>query len=270
MAIYCNSYLDILKSISLQNKYLNWYVALCEKAAIRSDNRKDAKLMLGYVEGHHVLPDCFKLGGEKDKKNIVFFTLKEHFVAHRLLTKIFLETKKIKQMHNAVAKFMQGANGYRILTSKQYEIARISASIASKGRIVREETKEKLRIYKGEKHHAFGKPRDRKLVELTRIANTGRVHSSEKRANMGSKGNNKGCNHSEETKALMSKNSKGKNKGKVRTEEQNENNRLQNSGRVWIMKDNIIKRPKPDKVLEFINDGWVRINSPRTKELLID
>lgn len=42
---------------------------------------------IGYSEKHHILPRC--LGGINAKTNIVLLTARQHFVAHRLLTKIY-------------------------------------------------------------------------------------------------------------------------------------------------------------------------------------
>lgn len=93
MSIYCNFYLEQIKQLSHQNKYLNWYIALCKKAFLRESNRNKAKLLLGYIESHHILPKSFNLGGEKDPNNLVHFTAKEHYIAHRFLLK-FLKGKQ--------------------------------------------------------------------------------------------------------------------------------------------------------------------------------
>jgi hypothetical protein len=81
-------YLKTLRGQSLDNKYAVYYERLCLRAAGRASSRREAKVKLGYVEGHHVLPTAFLLGGEKDPENYVFLTAREHFICHLLLTKM--------------------------------------------------------------------------------------------------------------------------------------------------------------------------------------
>ena len=47
----------------------------------------------GYFEKHHIVPKC--VGGTNAKSNLVFFTAKEHFIAHKVLTKIYPSTPGI-------------------------------------------------------------------------------------------------------------------------------------------------------------------------------
>ena len=47
-----------------------------------------------YYESHHIMPKS--LGGDNDKSNLVLLTAREHFVAHRLLTKIYPNSWKMK------------------------------------------------------------------------------------------------------------------------------------------------------------------------------
>ena len=47
-----------------------------------------------YYEDHHIIPRC--LGGGNDVDNMVLFTAREHYVAHRLLTKIHPESFDLK------------------------------------------------------------------------------------------------------------------------------------------------------------------------------
>lgn len=70
--------------VALSNKYTNWYSSLMKKAQSRAKTRKEAKILLGYVEGHHILPRCIM-----PNKKIVYLTAREHFIAHHLLTKMF-------------------------------------------------------------------------------------------------------------------------------------------------------------------------------------
>ena len=73
-----NIYIQRLQSVAIANKYTEWYCAIVQNAITRSN-------LSGYFERHHILPRCFKLGGEKDSSNIVALTAREHFICHRLL-----------------------------------------------------------------------------------------------------------------------------------------------------------------------------------------
>lgn len=59
--------------------YGRLYTVLMEKASQRQ--------LFGYMEKHHVVPKC--MGGPNTKSNIVFLTAKEHFIAHKLLVRIY-------------------------------------------------------------------------------------------------------------------------------------------------------------------------------------
>jgi hypothetical protein len=84
-----NMYAHLIASIAIQNKYTKWYLSIVS----------NSKYKEGYCEKHHILPKCFKLGGEKDPANIVKLTAKEHFVCHLLLTKMFLDKKKFQMLY---------------------------------------------------------------------------------------------------------------------------------------------------------------------------
>jgi hypothetical protein len=63
--------------------YLKIYNQLVEGARNR--------VLDGYCEKHHVVPKC--MGGDNKKSNIVLFTAKEHFIAHKLLVRIYPNVK---------------------------------------------------------------------------------------------------------------------------------------------------------------------------------
>jgi hypothetical protein len=109
--VYCQQYLDKIRSIAIQNKYLDTYLRLCTRAASRNS--------LSKFDRHHIVPSCFNLGGESDPSSIVNLTLREHFVAHLLLAKMF--TGKQEYQMNAAAFLMAG----RCQRSRQYEYLRL-------------------------------------------------------------------------------------------------------------------------------------------------
>ena len=71
-------------------------------ASRRLLNRKSIKN--GTLEKHHILPKS--LGGTNDKNNLVYLTVREHFVAHLLLTKMYSGKDKAKMIF-AFAKMCQ-------------------------------------------------------------------------------------------------------------------------------------------------------------------
>ena len=67
---------------------MNWlrlYTALIERSRLRE--RPDV------YEKHHVIPKC--LGGSNEKSNIVFLTPKEHFLAHKLLVRMYPQNRGV-------------------------------------------------------------------------------------------------------------------------------------------------------------------------------
>lgn len=98
---------QIITSIALPNKYTKWYLAICHRAQIRATSRADAKLLLPVVEGHHILPKSFNLGGLKEPTNIAYLTTEEHFIVHHLATKMFSGKYHFK-MIEALGQFKQG------------------------------------------------------------------------------------------------------------------------------------------------------------------
>ena len=61
-----------------ENKYTRWYYTIVTRA--------QARVVDCYTEKHHIIPKC--LGGSNKKDNIAKLTPREHFVCHRLLTKM--------------------------------------------------------------------------------------------------------------------------------------------------------------------------------------
>lgn len=65
----------------LQNKYTKMYFGLVQKRKDNPIHKSDE-----YCETHHIIPRS--LGGSDEKENLVNLTPREHFIAHRLLTKM--------------------------------------------------------------------------------------------------------------------------------------------------------------------------------------
>ena len=120
---YSNSFREQSAMIFINNKYTGWYYSIVNSAMLR-DN-------MGYTERHHIIPKS--LGGPDDLSNLIRLTAREHFICHQLLTKMTVGLERIKMLH-ALGMFVQ-VNRFqqRILTARQYDIARKSISDARRG-----------------------------------------------------------------------------------------------------------------------------------------
>jgi hypothetical protein len=127
-----NIYVEKIACVAKKNKYTRWYLQIVEKSVDRAKTRKHAKSLLGYIEGHHILPKCFKMGGETDRENIVFLTAREHFIAHHLLTKMFEENRLHAKTISALGGMTRTTSKTRLLTSRQVETARAACIARNK------------------------------------------------------------------------------------------------------------------------------------------
>lgn len=125
-----NTYISEIINTAIDNKYTKWYINIIENALSRTSSKLEAKTLLGYIEGHHIIPKSFNKKWEKEPNNIVYLSGREHFVCHWLLTKMFYDKRKITQMNMCLAAFMLNSTGNRILTSHQYAVARKSHNLA--------------------------------------------------------------------------------------------------------------------------------------------
>lgn len=132
----------------LQNKYTRIYNSIIERAKSRT--------LSGYTETHHIIPRS--LGGSNNADNLVPLTAREHFICHRLLTKMTEGDAWIK-MTKAIH-FM--AKSSHSTTSKTYQYIREQNSIASSGKgntfYGRKHTEETLAVIraktKGQQNHS--------------------------------------------------------------------------------------------------------------------
>lgn len=83
-----NHFLKSTLNCTNDTKYSRWYASIIDKAVARNLTRKEAKARYGYAESHHIMPKSLRLGGYRDKENIVMLSPKEHFVCHLLLARM--------------------------------------------------------------------------------------------------------------------------------------------------------------------------------------
>jgi|AntAceMinimDraft_18_1070375.scaffolds.fasta_scaffold43396_2 hypothetical protein len=122
-----------------------------------------------YYENHHIIPKC--INEDNNENNLVLLTAKEHYLAHKLLTFIYPNNRKIilalHMMMNVTRNFEKikiSSRDYvylKELISKNglSEEAKEKVSLFNKGKKLSEETKNKIReTHKGNKNPMFGKP----------------------------------------------------------------------------------------------------------------
>lgn len=81
-------------------------------------NKQDSSYI--YYEHHHIKPRT--IGGEDTPDNLVLLTAKEHFIAHKLLIKIYPESRGLRL---AVHRMIHGAQSKHLnLSSRDYELSK--------------------------------------------------------------------------------------------------------------------------------------------------
>lgn len=125
-------------TIFINNKYTKWYNDLIDH---RRQNIPD-----GYVEKHHIIPDCLYIKSKRKTSrsipgvlpgdpnhidNIVKLTAREHVVAHWLLTKCVTGQFQ-RLMESSLSRMLSNSNNKRILTPIEAARCREAASISVK------------------------------------------------------------------------------------------------------------------------------------------
>lgn len=88
-----------------------------------------------YSERHHIIPRC--LGGTDDEENLIYLTLKEHFMAHKFLCEEYPDNYNL-----AYALMYMSADKRHECTPEEYEAARMHVI----GKSMPKETREKISI----------------------------------------------------------------------------------------------------------------------------
>jgi len=188
----------------LWRKYAKWYIRLMRSAAV--DNQ-------GYTEKHHVFP--VSIFGRN--KFIVRLTGRQHFVAHKILAKIYLyktgrDSDKYFKMQKACNIMMAKTDVRK--NSRRFEFCRKMAAEAATGRLHTIQSKEKMRRIRFANNHRKGTKRSEETLAKLRKSLANVKISSETRAKMVAslRANPPmlGKRHSAKTRALLSKMRKGK------------------------------------------------------------
>jgi len=171
----------------IQNKYTRIYYELMARAKNR--NMKNDEL----YERHHILPKSFS--GTNKNENIVLLTIREHFIAHCLLTRMCSVPAHKKSMSYAFVTMNRSRDGNRHskINSKLYELIK---------KRIRSDFTGKNNPFYGKGH--FGK--DNHFYGKTHTEETKKkIKESLKGKNIGKDNHFYGKTHTEETKRNQSK-----------------------------------------------------------------
>jgi hypothetical protein len=141
------------------------YQALVDKARNRE--------LFGYFEKHHVVPKC--LGGTNDASNIILLSAKEHFFAHKLLTRIYPKARgvwyaliamgrlpgfksKIFAYEREIAANMRKGFKFSMETKEKISKAKLGKSSRSTTRFTKNQRPWNSGLH-GKLHHSYGKKR---------------------------------------------------------------------------------------------------------------
>lgn len=192
----------------LQNKYTKYYFNIVNNAKSRTLSKEI------YTEKHHIIPKS--LNGSNESNNLVNLTAREHFICHRLLTKMTIGIFK-RNMVFAMWSMLQrdhsrNKSRYKI-NSHLYTILKIQHATANsllhKGKIVSIETRKKISSKaKGRVSPNKGKAMSDAQKHKLSIAKTGTFQSSDTIARQVA--SRAGYKHSEETKKKIANSNKGK------------------------------------------------------------
>jgi len=91
-----------------------------------------------YFENHHINPKC--MGGDNNKNNRTLLNAREHFICHKLLTKIYPNNKKIFYAYFMISTAGNKKQNRYLATSREYARLKKIRSDMTKGHKVSKET----------------------------------------------------------------------------------------------------------------------------------
>lgn len=129
------------------NQYKDDYMNYEKLYEALISNRRVLGKPSGYTETHHIVPKSF--GGSDDPTNLIALTAREHFIAHRVLAKIYPNTGMVHAVYK-MACSNRAFNRYRV-TNRVYEKLRVAhAYRASTDEVAKQK---KSLAAKGKKQH---------------------------------------------------------------------------------------------------------------------
>ena len=169
--------------IFINNKYTRLYYTIVERAKSRQ--------LDCYSEKHHIIPKS--LGGSNAPNNLVALTAKEHYICHRLLTKMTTGRDRSK-MWNALNLMIKAHRDYQQRYVPSGRIYQTLKEELSKARSI---------MFAGKNNPMYGKKFTKEHKDKLKSARAKRVYTNEHKRAI-SEGQ-KGKVHSDETKRRMVK-----------------------------------------------------------------
>ena len=121
-------FLDIITNTFSDTKYRKWYISIISKALLRIDytsnnHKKQALTHLEIFERHHICPKSIFPEYSKEKTNLAYLSLREHFIVHMLLYKMAM-IDEIHQRSMGIALYRMGhisKTNRRVINSLEYQ-----------------------------------------------------------------------------------------------------------------------------------------------------
>jgi len=161
----------------LQNKYTRWYYSIIQQAQIRT-LPTDV-----YSEKHHIIPKS--LGGNNGSDNLVKLTAREHFICHRLLSKMVTDVNKRKMTFAIWSMVNQDHSKQRLrhkVNSYTYEILRKQVSLASSQ--LNKGVPKPYKTWLGKKHSSDSKKLQSSVKQGDKNPMWGRQHNESTKLSM--------------------------------------------------------------------------------------
>jgi len=152
------------------------YLAIYNRIITQAKMRNLSKGGSVIVESHHIIPSS--CGGSNLKENKVNLTLREHYVCHVLLEKIYRNTKFHAGMCRAVVAMNQRGG----VSSRTYQIIREKHITNLRGQTISDSQKRAISdANKGNKSRT-GHKNSPEHIEKLRLSRLGSKHSNETKA----------------------------------------------------------------------------------------
>jgi hypothetical protein len=169
-------------------------------------SKRQQNLVEGYTEKHHIIPRC--MGGSDESSNLVALTVREHFIAHQLLVKIYPKESSLVYAAN----MMLYCNGLKH-TAKKYEWLKKqfsqNMSQIHKGKKLTESHRKRIsESQSGENNNMYGKTHTDEVKQRISEKKMGSIRSEESRLKQSA--STKGQPKSDEHKRKISEAHKGK------------------------------------------------------------
>lgn len=152
-------------------KYTKWYRSIIYNRRVNTYS--------GYTEKHHIIPES--LGGSNDDDNLVRLTAREHFICHLLLTKMLEGEAKAKMVFAAHNMLHWRKSNAPKIGSRTYQSLKEAFSKAQKGKLVSEETRQKI---SGAGNGMYGKTHSKEAKQKISESSSRRRHTQTTKEHM--------------------------------------------------------------------------------------